>query len=56
MVLESGEPPTTMGKRKKKTIRKVRVAHELPKRRKIAIEEAMKAHKTEDRPEWDRGI
>lgn len=55
MVLESGEPPTTMAKRKKKTIRKVRVAHELPKRRKIAIEEAMKAHKTEDRPEWDRG-
>jgi len=43
-----------MGERRKKTVRKVRVAHELPKRRKVAIEEAMKAHQTEDRPEWDR--
>ena len=32
-----------MGNRKKKTVRKVRVAHELPKRRRIAIDEAMKA-------------
>ena len=44
----------TMGTRKKKTVRKVRVAHELPKRRRMAIDEAMKEHKTEDRPEWDR--
>ena len=41
--------------RKKKTVRKVRVAHELPTRRRTAIDEAMKAHQTEDRPEWDRG-
>ena len=46
--------PKAMGRRKKKTVRKVRVAHELPKRRRIAIDEAMKAHRTEDRPEWDR--
>ena len=44
----------TMPGRKKKTVRKVRVAHELPKRRRTAIDEAMKAHQTEDRPEWDR--
>ena len=43
-----------MGNRKKKTVRKVRVAHELPKRRRTAIDEAMREHKTEDRPEWDR--
>ena len=43
-----------MSGRKKKTVRKVRVAHELPKRRRMAIEEAMKEHQTEDRPEWDR--
>ena len=41
------------GKKVKKT--KVRVAHELPKRRKMAIQEALAAHQTEDRPEWDRG-
>ena len=40
------------GKKVKKT--KVRVAHELPKRRKMAIQEALAAHQTEDRPEWDR--
>ena len=40
------------GKKVKKT--KVRLAHELPKRRKIAIQEALAAHQTEDRPEWDR--
>ena len=40
------------GKKVKKT--KVRVAHELPKRRKMAIQEALDAHQTEDRPEWDR--
>ena len=33
---------------------KIRVAHELPKRRRIAIKEALDAHQTEDRPEWDR--
>lgn len=43
-----------MAGKKKKTVRKVRVAHELPKHRRMAIEEAMEAHKTEDRPEWDR--
>lgn len=43
-----------MAGKRKKTVRKVRVAHELPKRRRMAIEEAMEAHKTEDRPEWDR--
>jgi predicted deacylase len=43
-----------MGEQRKKSVRKVRVAHELPKRRRIAIEEAMKAHQPEDRPEWDR--
>ena len=41
------------GKKVKKT--KIRVAHELPKRRKMAIQEALAAHQTEDRPEWDRG-
>lgn len=46
--------PKAMARRKKKTVRKVRVAHELPKRRRMAIDEAMKAHRTEDRPEWDR--
>ena len=46
--------PKAMARRKKKTVRKVRVAHELPKRRRIAIDEAMKAHRTEDRPDWDR--
>ena len=34
-----------MARRKKKTVRKVRVAHELPKRRRMAIDEAMKAHR-----------
>jgi len=43
-----------MGGGKKGRKKKVRVAHELPKRRKIAIKEAMAAHQTEDRPEWDR--
>ena len=43
-----------MARRKKKNVRKVRVAHELPKLRRIAIDEAMKAHRTEDRPDWDR--
>ena len=44
-----------MGKDKKVKKTKVRVAHELPKRRKMAIQEALAAHQTEDRPEWDRG-
>ena len=43
-----------MDGRKKVKKTKVRVAHELPKRRKIAIQEALAAHQTEDRPEWDR--
>ena len=43
-----------MAGRKKVKKTKVRVAHELPKRRKIAIQEALAAHQTEDRPEWDR--
>jgi len=34
--------------------RVVRTAHELPKRRRRAIEEAMAAHEPEDHPEWDR--
>ena len=32
----------------------MRLAHELPKRRKIAIQEALAAHQTENRPDWDR--
>ncbi len=43
-----------MGGNKKSKKTKVRLAHELPKRRKIAIQEAMDAHKTENRPDWDR--
>ena len=44
-----------MGGKKSADKTKVRVAHELPKRRRIAIKEALEAHQTEDRPEWDRG-
>ena len=43
-----------MGRKKNVKKTKIRVAHELPKRRKIAIKEALAAHQTEDRPEWDR--
>ena len=43
-----------MGRKKNVKKTKIRVAHELPKRRKIAIQEALAAHQTEDRPEWDR--
>tara|TARA_B100001093_G_scaffold169000_2_gene161680 strand:- start:6095 stop:7429 length:1335 start_codon:yes stop_codon:yes gene_type:complete len=43
-----------MAAKKKRTKPKIRVAHELPKRRKSLIQEAMAAHKLEDRPEWDR--
>ena len=43
-----------MGEKKKVKKTKIRVAHELPKRRRIAIQEALDAHQTEDRPEWDR--
>ena len=43
-----------MSGRKKKSVRKVRVAHALPTRRRMAIVEALKEHQTEDRPEWDR--
>ena len=54
MVYHGGGCGGSMAGRKKTKVRKVRVAHELPKRRKMAIEEAMKAHQTEDRPDWDR--
>ena len=40
----------TMAKKK----RKVRVAHELPRRRRKLISAAHKAHQTEDRSDWDR--
>ena len=43
-----------MGGRKRGKKTKVRVAHELPKRRKMVIQEAMDAHKSENRQEWDR--
>lgn len=43
-----------MAAKKPRTKSKIRVAHELPKRRRNAIQEAMAAHKLEDRPEWDR--
>ena len=43
-----------MGDRKKVKKTRVRLAHELPKRRKIAIQEALAAHQTENRPDWDR--
>lgn len=39
-----------MGGRK----RKVRVAHELPKDRRLAIKKALEEHESEGRPEWDR--
>lgn len=44
----------TMAAKKPRKKSKIRVAHELSKRRKNAIKEAMDAHKLEDRPEWDR--
>ena len=44
-----------MAGKKRKAKAKIRVAHELPRRRRNAIQEAMAAHKPEDRPEWDRG-
>ena len=44
-----------MGARKKVKKTRVRLAHELPKRRKIAIQEALAAHQPENRPDWDRG-
>jgi len=34
--------------------RTVRVAHELPKTRRLAIKKALQEHESEDRPEWDR--
>ncbi|RJU92197.1 MAG: hypothetical protein DWC08_04820 [Candidatus Poseidoniales archaeon] len=43
-----------MAAKKPKAKKKIRVAHELPRKRKNAIQEAMAAHKLEDRPEWDR--
>lgn len=43
-----------MAGKKRKAKAKIRVAHELPRRRRNAIQEAMAAHKQEDRPEWDR--
>ena len=41
---------TDMGRKK----RKVRVAHELPKTRRLAIKKALAEHESEGRPEWDR--
>ena len=43
-----------MAGKNRKAKAKIRVAHELPRRRRNAIQEAMAAHKPEDRPEWDR--
>jgi predicted deacylase len=34
--------------------RRVRVAHELPKTRRMAIKKALREHESEDRPDWDR--
>lgn len=34
--------------------RRVRVAHELPKTRRMAIKKALQEHESEDRPDWDR--
>lgn len=34
--------------------RRIRVAHELPKTRRIAIKKALEEHESEARPEWDR--
>ncbi len=36
------------------TRKPIRLAHELPKKRRIEITKALEQHKTEDRPEWDR--
>ena len=44
-----------MAAKKPRKKAKIRVAHELSKRRRNAIEQAMKSHELEDRPEWDRG-
>ncbi len=44
-----------MAAKKPRKKAKIRVAHELSKRRRNAIEQAMNAHELEDRPEWDRG-
>ena len=44
-----------MGGKKKVKKTKVRVAVEMPKSRRMAIEEAMASHQPEDHPEWDRG-
>ena len=35
--------------------RVIKTAHEIPKRRKRAIEEALAAHEPSNNPEWDRG-
>ncbi len=45
-----------MGGKKKVKKTKVRVAVEMPKSRRMAIEEAMASHQPEDHPEWDRGV
>ena len=34
--------------------RRVRVANELPKTRRLAIKKALDEHESEDRPDWDR--
>jgi hypothetical protein len=36
--------------------RRVRVAHELPKPRRLAIKKALEEHESGGRPEWDRGM
>ena len=40
--------------RKSKKSKRVRIAHELSKRRRKVIEKALAEHKSEDRTEWDR--
>ena len=44
-----------MGDKKGVKKTKVRVALEIPKSRRMAIEEAMSSHEPEHHPEWDRG-
>ena len=40
--------------RKSNKLKRVRIAHELSKRRRKVIEKALAEHKSEDRTEWDR--
>jgi len=41
------------GRKKKRRV--IKTAHEIPKRRKRAIEEALAAHEPANNPDWDRG-